>query len=151
MSESYPHIAGSCTARSLRLYTASLNKHARGAGVQRASHGRSGRVARTSKGNAQFQGTLERTGRKGPRGQTDQREIQPCVATTPHNSRLTMKKKAEGECGRITQDRLLQKEIHGCSRALHVRCKRKLDLHSEQGIQEGSLNDAQKQSSDNTK
>jgi hypothetical protein len=59
----------------LRLCTAAWLARARGR-VQRASHGRSGRVGRARRRRKEFQGALERNGRKGPRGQTDQREIQ---------------------------------------------------------------------------
>lgn len=76
MSDSYPHIAGSCTAHRCVSNTAALTERARGAGSNGQATGGAGASGAQRREVPEYQDALERIRRKGPRGQTDQRKIQ---------------------------------------------------------------------------
>lgn len=82
-SDTYPHIAGSCTALSCvsALHT---GLRTRGAGVQRASHGRSGRVARVKQVQAEFQDSRWRgAGVRDLGDRLTEERYNACGAATP--------------------------------------------------------------------
>lgn len=87
------HILPARHSEDLRLYTAALTRHARGAsaGGQAAADGA---LRGCEEGKCRVPGTtLERNGRKGPREQTDQGEIQRMLSKHSDTTLLTMKKK----------------------------------------------------------
>ena len=90
------HILPARHSGDLRLYIAALTRHARGASAGgQAAAGGARRGCKEEK--CRVPGTtLERSGRKGPRGQTNQREIQRMLRRHSNTTLLTMKKKERG-------------------------------------------------------
>lgn len=116
MSDSYPHIADSCTAHQLRLYTASLAAHARGAGSNGQATGGAGASGVQWKEGQSSRMRWRGAGVRDLGDRLTKEKFNTCVADTPHNSPYN-DEKGEGACGRIARDRLLQRKDTWVSRA----------------------------------